>query len=346
MKGYRKILVIRTDRIGDVLLSTPVIEALRRQFPKSHIGFMCRPYTADIVRGNPYLDEVIVYDKYGKHKGPVASWRFARELGRKGFDLALILHPTNRVHLISFLAGIRDRVGYDKKLSFLLTKKIADEKFKGEKHELDYNFDILKLIGVQKASENIIMPVSVEARNEASRILKAEGISQADKLVAMHPAASCRSKMWPAKRFIETANQLHKAYNIKLLLISSEKDRRLLDKMLLRLRPQTKILSGLGLKVLAAILKQCRLLISNDSGPVHIAAAVGTPAVVIFGRSQKGLGPKRWGPVGRKNRILHKPPDCLECLAHKCKNNFKCLEAVNVEDVINAAREITEDFNS
>ena len=128
MESFKRILVTRTDRIGDVLLSTAVIKVLRKKFPKSYIAVMVRPYARDIVLGNPYLDELILYDKYGAQRSLLSSIKFAAGLRKKRFDLVLILHPTNRQHIISFLAGIKKRVGFNRKMGFLLTDKIEHKK--------------------------------------------------------------------------------------------------------------------------------------------------------------------------------------------------------------------------
>ena len=124
MNVPKKILLIRTDRLGDVILSTPVIHNLRIAYPDSHIAFMCRPYTREVLLGNPDLDEVIVYDKYNKQRSLRSSIEFAFYLRKKKFDLAIILHPTNRMHMVTFFAGIPLRLGWDRKMSFLLSKKI------------------------------------------------------------------------------------------------------------------------------------------------------------------------------------------------------------------------------
>ncbi|MBI4974600.1 MAG: glycosyltransferase family 9 protein, partial [Candidatus Omnitrophica bacterium] len=134
----KKILIIRLDRIGDVLLSTPVIKAVREAKPASHIAFMVQPYCREVVEGNPYLNEVIIYDKEEAEKGILGNLTFILNLHRHRFDLAIILHPTNRTHIITFLAGIPERVGYDKKMGWLLTKRIPHAKQFGLKHEIDY----------------------------------------------------------------------------------------------------------------------------------------------------------------------------------------------------------------
>jgi len=334
---FKRILICRTDRIGDVLLSTPVIKALKERYPKAYIAMMVSAYAKDIVSGNPYLDKVIILDKDGEHKGWLGSIKFIRELKKYKFDLVLILHPVNRVHLITFFSGIPKRVGYDRKLGFLLTDKIEHSKQLGMKHELDYNFDLLRYLGIEVSDKDLFIPIKAESEKWLADFFAQEGISNADKLLAIHPAASCPSKIWPVERFAETADRLAEKYGFKVLVISGPKDIALAKNLVKHMHSVTMNLAGkTSVTQLASLLKRCRLLISNDSGPVHIASAVGTPVISIFARNQAGLSPKRWGPVGKKDKILHKAV-CLECLAHNCKKEFACLKAISVEDVILAA---------
>jgi heptosyltransferase-2 len=335
---FKRILIARTDRIGDVLLSTPVIKALRDRYPQAYIAMMVSPYARDIVEGNPYLDKVIIYDKDGAHKSWFNSFKFSRGLKKKKFDLALILHPANRVHLVSFLAGIPRRIGYDRKLGFLLTDRIKHTKQLGEKHELEYNLDLLRYLNIEPQEKNLYMPVKPESEKWVRELFKQEGIQEADKLLAIHPAASCPSKIWPAERFAQAADKLAQKYGFKILIIAGPKDLKTAEVLVKHLRSGVINLAGkTSVSQLASFLKRCALFISNDSGPVHIASAVGTPVISIFGRNQAGLSPRRWGPVGLKDRVLHKETGCIECLAHNCQKQFACLKAISVEDVLAAA---------
>ena len=166
MNKPKKILIVRTDRLGDVILSTPVIENLRKNFPKSYIAFMCRPYTKDALEGNPYLDEVLVYDKYDQHKNLGGTIEFVKMLRKKKFDWAIILHPTNRVHLVTFLATIPVRIGWNKDMSFLLTKKIPHTKQQGKKHEMEYTLDILKELDIPITSKKLYFPIQPQAEQK------------------------------------------------------------------------------------------------------------------------------------------------------------------------------------
>ncbi|MFH1355272.1 MAG: lipopolysaccharide heptosyltransferase II [Candidatus Omnitrophota bacterium] len=334
---YKRILITRTDRIGDVLLSTPVIKAVRDRYPDAFIAMIVRPYSRDIVADNPYLDQVIIYDKSGKEKSWCGSYRFARKLSKKKFDLAIILHPTNRMHLISFLAGIPRRVGYNRKLGVLLTDGIKHTKQFGEKHELEYSLDLLKVLNIEPKERNLFMPLKGESEIWADELLEKEGIKKSHRLLVINPGASCPSKIWPGQRFAELANRLIEKYGFRIIVISGPKEITLVEKMVKGIdHPVVNLAGRTSVNQLASIVRRCELLISNDSGPVHIATAVGVPVISIFGRNQQGLSPRRWGPLGKRDRILHKEVGCVECLAHDCVKEFICLKAIEVEDVMKA----------
>ena len=342
--NFKRILIVRTDRIGDVILSTPVIKALRDNYPHAYIAMMVSPYAKDIVEGNPYLDQVIIYDKEGKHKSWPRSIKFSQRLKKKKFDLAVILHPINRVHLIIFFAGIPRRIGYNKKIGFLLTDKIKHTKQLGQKHELEYNLDLIRHLGIEAEDKNLFMPIRLESEKWADALFKQEGIKEKDLLLTIHPGASCPSKIWPNDRFAEVADKLIEKYGFKALIVAGPKDIALAKSLIKHMHHAAIDLSGkTSVSQLASLLKRSRLFISNDSGPVHIASAVGVPVVSIFGRTQKGLSPKRWGPVGIKNKVLHKEVGCIECLAHNCIKEFACLKAITVDDCLKAADLIMKD---
>jgi heptosyltransferase-2 len=316
---------------------------LRANYPSAFIAMMVTPYAKDIVEDNPNLDEVIIYDKEGKHKKWLRSAKFARNLAKNRFDLAVILHPTNRVHLVSFFAGIPRRIGYNRKLSFLLTDRIKHTKQFGEKHELEYNLDLLRCLGIETEDKNLFIPIKPESEAWVDELFKEQGIKGTDKLLAIHPGASCPSKIWPNERFAGVADRLIKKYGFKVFLIAGPKDIALTDCLIKNMQhPAINLAGKTSVSQLASLLKRCQLFISNDSGPVHIASALGIPVISIFGRSQKGLSPKRWGPVGKQDKILHKEVGCVKCLAHNCVRDFACLKAITIDDVIKAAESILQ----
>ncbi|HRZ86970.1 MAG TPA: glycosyltransferase family 9 protein, partial [bacterium] len=202
-----KILIVRTDRMGDVLLSTPAIRAVRRAVPNAHIAVMVRPYTADIVRDNPDIDEVIVYDKEAREKGIWGNFRFAVRLFLKRFDTALILHSSNRSVLIPFLAGIRLRAGYARRLGFLLSHPLPPLKNKGDRHEIVYSLDVLEKAGFPVGDTPLrpVFNVNARDRETAKRLLEKKGVRPDDTIVCIHAGASCPSRWWPLSRFRDVA---------------------------------------------------------------------------------------------------------------------------------------------
>ncbi len=332
-----KILVIRTDRIGDVVLSTPVLETLRTHFPFAKIAMMVSPQTRELVEGNPYLDEVIVYDKSGPEKPWAGTFKFALRLAKKKFDIAIILHPTNRAHWVAFLAGIPVRLGYRYKNYRLLTHTIPHMKPEGKKHESEYNFDLLKLIKIETPLEmNTYVPLNETSFHELNR-KKQEANLNGSAYVVLSPGASCPSKMWAPSRFAEVSDRIQEKYGLPVVLIGGEKEKSLAE----RIKAWTKkepvdLIGKLSLSQTAWLLKDAELLVSNDSGPVHIAVAVGTPVISIFGRKQPGLSPVRWKPLGSQSTVIHKDVGCEVCTAHLCDISFSCLDAISVEEVMQA----------
>ena len=341
----KRILIVRTDRIGDVVLSTPVIEALRTAYPGSFVAIMVSPAAREIVEGNPYLNEVIVFDK-SKFKGFPGAFKFARLLREKKFDTALVLHPTKRAHILIWLAGIPRRVGLNKKYGFLLTDRLPHVKQFGEKHEVEYNLDILRVAGVNAGKNGLFVPVRDSDKLRVRRLLKENGFSDKDEFVVLHPGASCPSKRWSGEGFGLVGDEVSRRFNKKIVIVAGPDDIEFGHKARESMSLGALDLSGdISVGELAALLQKARLLISNDSGPVHIAAALGVPVVAVFGRNQPGLSFKRWGPLGKNDIIIHKEAGCVECLAHNCKAGFKCLSAITPEEVIEAAGRILESQN-
>lgn len=338
---YKRILLVRTDRMGDLLLTTPVFKALREHYPASFIAVLVSSATRAIVDGNPYIDEVIAFDKEKKHQGFLATLRLAQQIRRRRFDVVVILHPTLRVHLLCYLAGVRERIGYDRKAPYFLTRTVPHRKQEGTRHESSYNFDLLEPLGVVTASQEMHMPVDASSERAIQEMLRKNGLETAPRLVAIHPSASCPSKRWPLDRFGHVIDALVRQEKAQIVIVGGP-GHEVFGRDLSRLaRERVVDLSGqLDLGSLASLFRRCRLVISNDSGPVHLAAAVGTPVISLFGRRQAGLSPRRWGPLGAQNVVLYHETDCAPCLAHACVRGFECLKAVTEDEVLGHARRI------
>jgi len=334
-----KILVTRTDRIGDLVISTPVFSAIRHKYPKAHIAALIFSENKDILEGNPFIDEVILYDKKSAQRGLLGQLFFAGKLRGKKFDVVVHLHATNRTHIAGFLAGIPARIGWDRRSPWTLTHVFRDQKAEGKKHEGEYNFDLLKPLGIEAPQRlEMFFPATPRAEASLNELLFQLAIPRGKAAVVLNPSASCPSKRWPAERFAELADLITGRCGAAVFLIGGAADEVLSAKIKdLCKSPVYDFTGRLSLSMLGSLLKKTALLISNDTGPVHIAAAVGTPVVSIFGRNQAGLSPARWRPLGEQVRIVWKDVGCTVCLAHNCQIAFLCLTEISAEEVLASA---------
>ena len=330
--------------MGDVILSIPAVRHLRKVLPDAYIAFMVAAENRELVENEKDIDEIILYDKKGMHKGFWANLCFAGALRNKKFDLAIALHPSNRTHLTLFAAGIPRRLGYNKKRGYLLTERMPHEKQLGEKHEVDYNLELIAAAGfdITGADRQPRVSVSNNVLRDMKECLKDLGLS--GKLAAIHAGASCASKMWPLERFAEVGDAITEKYSAGVVIVGDTSCKNGARSLIGMMKNKPTDLTGaLGLSRLAALFSLCDVVLSNDSGPAHLASAVGTPVVVIFGRNDAGLSPKRWAPVTDKKRIFHNPPQCSPCLAHNCEKGFLCLRNITATEAASAAGEFLQD---
>ena len=320
MKNFRNILIVRTDRIGDVILTTPAIKVLREAYPQASISILVSPLTYDLVNGNPYLNEALIDDRLKTHRGPLGFWRLVNSLRRRKFDAAIIFHTKKRTNLLCFLAGIPYRTGYrNEKFGFLLNHPLEDTRPFGKKHETEYCLDVLKSLDISDAqflkAPEFYVPVKEEARDWLKSFLVKNNIGDQDVLVAIHPAASDPAKQWSSKGFAELMDYLIERYHAKIVLIGTASVKSTVRDILAFVKNASTSglifdLSGMtSVSQSVSLLKRANLLVSNDSGPVHIAAALGTPVVSIFTRNQPGINPERWRPLSQKSRVVSVPED-------------------------------------
>ena len=335
----QKILLVRTDRIGDVMLTTPIIKTIHDHFPKSHIAFLTGPQTQELVQGNPFLDEVIIYDKHNRHRSILKTILFARKLRRKKFDIALVFNPSKRTHWITFLAKIAQRIGYNKKSGWLLTHALEDKKWEGLKSESFYNEDLLFSLKILPPhSQALYFPLMQESDAIIDQLLKAHHID--GKFVVINVSTGGDpSRKWPLQNFAKLSQLLHQKLNLKIVLIGQQKECATVQTLVNI--PFTILAESLSLKELGVLLKKSFLHITNDTGTKYIAAALGTSVFTIFGRSLPGVSPKRWAPLGKNHLYFHKDIGCNPCLPHACPLDLDCLKTIKPEEIFYAIQNRT-----
>jgi lipopolysaccharide heptosyltransferase II len=326
-----RILITRTDRIGDLVLTTPLFKALREKFPKAWIAAVVFLEHREIVQDNPYLDEVILYDKKGKERGLWGQFCFSRKLRSKKFNAVVHGHGTNRMHLAAWLAGIPVRIGYKRRASWALTHVHPYNKKEGKKQEAEYLFELLGFLNITPPKEVVpFFPVTNRSIRSLENLCVFHKIPHDLPWIVLNPSASDITKMWPAERFAELVTRIQKYCPSAFLVIGTSQERPIIKKLIKNTSTPVFDLSGkLSLGMLGALLKRSALLVSNDSGPVHIATAVGTSVVSIFGRYEPGLGPRRWKPLGKNSRVVAKDVSHVPVAERK----FTYIDEIAVEDV-------------
>jgi heptosyltransferase-2 len=323
-----------------VVLTTPAIKALREAYPKSKISILVTPVTRDLVDGNICLDEVLVDDRAGEHSGLRGFLKLVGSLRRKKFDSALIFHTKKRTNLACFLSGIPVRIGYkNTKFGFLLNRPIKDMRHQGKRHEAQYCLDVLKEMGVTSEVLEIDLPVKEEALRWADRFFSGQNIAPTDRLIALHPGASDPAKQWPENRFADLMDRLIDAYSAKIIIIGASNATRIAGAITRLAKGKAMDLTGkTTVGQLMALLMRCDLLVSNDSGPVHVAVGVDTPVVSIFTRNQPGINPERWGPLGDQARVVSVLPSQNSGISFKKahKPDTEYLELIPTEAVFEA----------
>lgn len=329
----KKILVFNVNWLGDVLFSTAAIRNIRRNYPDSFIACAIPGRCYPILKGNPHLDEIIIFDEKEHQRGTLAKLKFVQLLKIKKFDLVFLLHRSLTRTLICRLAGIPQRVGYyTKKRGFLLTKKIAPVP-KDTLHRIDYYLNIIEKAGLKAEDRYLEFFIDDLDVKFVEDFLNKESISSDDLLVAVNPGGNWLPKRWPPEYWAILADKLISEFGAKVIIAGSYSDVATARKIADLMQGQPIIASGIfNLKQLGALCKRLDLFITADTGPLHIANAVGTKRIIaLFGPTS----PEITGPYPTKNTIiLSKDVGCkIPCYVVKCKDN-RCMKAVKPDDVI------------
>lgn len=333
----RRILIVNVNWLGDALFTTPFITLIDEAYPNAHIASLLVPRVAEVLEDNPNLDEIIIYDEKGRDKGIFGKLSLVSQLKNKHFDTAFILRRSLTRTMMLVLSKIPNRIGYDNpKSGFLLTKKIKPSKL--PMHKVDYFLNLAYSIGIKGAVSDYTLSIKEDDECYIDNFLKAEGMRQGDILVGINPGANWPLKRWPYKNFASLISALDKRYNAKIIITGSKGDIELADKIISLSGIKPIVACGkTTIKQLAALFRRVRFVISNDSGPMHIAASQKTPIIALFGPTS----PKLTGPYGTgRSIIIRKDIDCdVPCYNLNCPENH-CMKSITVEDVLDAVGKI------
>ena len=329
------ILVIKLRYIGDVLLATPTLRAIKAARPDVRITMMVNRGTEDVLSGNPDVDEVMVLDKgsLGAQSRLIAGLR-----GRQ-FDTVIDLTDGDRSAFLTWISGAPVRIGFNDEHRWrgrYYTEVVPP--VPAVRHRIDRDLEALKPIHIQADSKDPQLSLTQEEKNSADQLLHQLGIQPSQSFVILQPGARYWFKAWPPERFAELADRLTSRHGCQVLIGGSNQDIDIAQQIQQMATSNPVIMAGrTTIKQFAAVAKKSALFVGSDSGAMHVASAVGTPVVALFGPSN----PREWGPRGGPVEILHKEIDCRSCFHPTCiRGEENCMRLIAVHEVVVAARRL------
>ena len=339
--AIKRILVRGPNWLGDAVMCEPALGGLRNLFPDAQIELLVKPGVADLFAGHSALTRVLTYDANGRHAGLYGKWELAGQLRRQGFDLAVLFQNAFEAAFLTFLAGVPRRYGYATDgRSLLLSDPVAVPDSRALIHQVRYYWDLLKplgLMGDPSRPELVVFPEEEQAM--AGRFAQG-GLTASDVVVGVNPGSTYgAAKRWLPERFAEVTERLcrtireSREQQVSVVILGAKGEERLGQEIASGLSSRSLVLSGAtSIRELMAAVKRCAVLLTNDTGPMHIASAFQVPVVAIF-------GPTDWrttSPYGTNHAIVRQPVDCAPCLLRECPIDHRCMTRISVEQVYEA----------
>jgi lipopolysaccharide heptosyltransferase II len=341
---FKDILVVELLYIGDVIVTMPLVRALKQKYPNAKVTMMVLPSMVDVVSGNPDVDNVLTYSKDD------FKFKFSRIVDSlKGkYDLAVILHPNIEIgsYTISKLlykAGIPFRIGSTKvgllegKGFFLHRKTRPTFELK---HKIDDNLDVVRTIGVTTSDKHLEVYTTPESDDYIDKILRKNKVLPDDFVVVIHAAPRHKTHAWDDDRFAKLADLLIERYDARIVFSGAMNDFVFNTRIIKMIRHRAINLAGLtDIKQLFSLVKRSSLVVSVDTGTMHVAAALNRPVVALFGAGN----PRIWRPYSDNALYIFKDKEvCTSCMKHSCKRDMDCMKAITVEDVMEKVQELVK----
>ncbi|MDZ7337702.1 MAG: glycosyltransferase family 9 protein [candidate division KSB1 bacterium] len=338
---YRSVLIVQTAFPGDVVLCTPMVRATRKSFAEAAITFLSTPVAANLLETNPHIDELVTYDKRGEEAGVAAFARLVRRLRRRRFDLALLPHRSLRTALLAWAAGIPVRVGFAVFPGgpFYTHRVVYDR----TQHEIERNLALLQAIG--GTADGLQPEVFPDAgdRTRVDQLL--EGVDQRAPLLAIAPGSIWPTKRWTPHGFAEVGVLAVEKLGATVMVVGGSEDRPLAQDVVAAIGKGAINAAGkLSFRQSAELIRRCRVLVCNDSAPLHLGVAMGTHTVAIFGPTVTSFG---FGPIGQGHAVVQKELLCRPCGIHggrKCPiGTHECMTAIRATEVFEQVRALWQE---
>jgi heptosyltransferase-2 len=334
-ESIKRVVVRGTNWVGDSVMTVPALRALRRVLPDANITLVIRPGAKGIFSEADFIDDVLVYNR----KNAFSVIPQVREWKRRQFDLAVLFQNAFEAALIPFLAGVPVRLGYaTESRQALLTHPLALPDWRSSRHEVFYYLYLVTALeqmlfgssSICEAEPDASIQISEHRRDEARSLLRLHGIGEENSIVAICPGSiNSRAKRWPAEAYAALADRLMESQR-QVLLIGSQEEVEVSKDVMSRMRQRPVVLTGkTSLDEITAVLATVDLIVTNDTGPAHIGAALGRPTIVIFGPTN----PLTTRPFSPEAEILRHPPECAPCMLRDCPIDHRCMTAITVDEV-------------
>ncbi len=339
MTQPKNLLIVRTDRIGDVVLSLPIARIIKKYFPQCKVTFLLKEYTKCLAEQNPFIDKIILLKE---KDGKILIKENIKEISRHNFDSAIIVYPTFITSLIIFLSKIKFRIGTGYRwYSILFNQKVYEHRKFAEKHELEFNVNLLKVFGINEKvdEENIQFDLTptIESKNLIDKFLIEENISSEKPIIVIHPGSGGSAVDWPIDNF-QRLVKLISAQMDSTIIITGNRNEISICKQL-EVSKEIKNFAGkFNLSELIAMINKADLFISNSTGPLHIAAALGKYTVGFY-PNILSCSPQRWGPYTKKKFIFTPQIQCSDCTREKCLK-LDCMSSIKPEDVFDQINKV------
>jgi heptosyltransferase-2 len=337
---FERILIRSTNWIGDAVMTTPAVRAIRRNYPDAHIAMVVKPWVAPVFAHSPHVDEIIEYAVTDRHKGWLGPIRLAKDLRRFTFDAAFLLQNAIEAALIAFMAGIPQRIGFDTDARrLLLTLAVPCTPAIKSIHQTGYYLKMLEGAGLTAGSQTLELCLGHDDRRQAEKILAAHGLGPDRRIIGLNPSATFGpAKQWFPQRYAALGDRLNQTVDAAIVIFGGPSDRDLGQQIIRTMRVPAIDLSGrTRLGEAMALIDRCDVFVTNDSGLMHVAAALDTPLVAIFGSTNSTTT----SPFSATSRIVRVPIECSPCMKPLCPlGHMNCMRLVTVDMVSRAIEEL------
>lgn len=337
--SIRKILIRSVNWIGDAVMTTPAISVIREHFPHAEITILANAMVSQLFLHHPGIDSIITFDRQERHRGVAGRMRLAAELKKHAFDLAIILPNSFDSALVPWLAGIPNRIGKcSDGRTLLLNGRYKAAQGAPSRHEVEYYLNLMDCFGITGSCTQPHLFITSEEEDRASALLAEQGIQPDDFVLGINPGASYGSaKRWYPDRFAQVARRLADEWSAKVVIFGGPGEAAIAADIEGCLEGAAVNVAGkTSVRELMALIRRCNFFITNDSGPMHIAAAFDVPLVAIFGSTDH----TGTSPYNSKAIVVRNDVECAPCKLRECPTDHRCMTSVTEESVVSAALEL------